>query len=324
MRLVDGRAFELTYKGYTASIPVEDPTIFDGWIDRETQEAPATYDENSAFENFWTDENSKVNPKDPYLDENEVTISRIYGDVEVSDPSVRNGIIGQEMERIRIYLDGSDPVRNNVYDADRATEDGHFERDTPDVTRIWVDPEKGMKMTEGFQMKTGDGRAVVEFKDGTKFILREHSQIRLEHEAIYLDNGKFIFRFVKKGKKIMIQNKRMKCNIIGTTFEIDTDDNGSTLTVYEGSVVSGSILSHELATVNAGEAQNFTNTGLGAKTRITENIDFDKIDNEIKIFEYDKAKQHGMFLFWGLVLGSAIAVTAVVLIIRKVIRKKKK
>lgn len=37
MRLVDGRAFELTYKGYSAMIPVEDPSIFDGWVDEKYQ-----------------------------------------------------------------------------------------------------------------------------------------------------------------------------------------------------------------------------------------------------------------------------------------------
>lgn len=46
-----------------------------------------------------------------------------------------------------------------------------------------------MQLKNGFQLKTGDGMAVVEFKDGTKFIIREGSTVTFTNSGSFLPAG---------------------------------------------------------------------------------------------------------------------------------------
>jgi hypothetical protein len=47
MNLVDGNYFSLTYKGYSASVPLENPDIFDGWTEEVIEITPTENPESS-------------------------------------------------------------------------------------------------------------------------------------------------------------------------------------------------------------------------------------------------------------------------------------
>lgn len=232
----------------------------------------------------------------------EVTISRIYGDVIISDPAMT----GAQLAWPQKYWRALRILTGRVDDVDQPW-------------RVWVDPEKGMRLTDGYRMKTGNGRAVVQFRDGTKFVIREGSTVTFSNGGIVMDTGNFTYSFVKQGRKIYLQDRRSNWSIIGTTFDISTDDVGTTLKVYEGTVETESRATGEKVQVDSGGEIFISDTGLGDITPISgaASIDIDGLEREIIDAEMSDARTQGMIVLGGTALMLAAIVVAAALILRR-------
>lgn len=235
-------------------------------------------------------------------DEDSVTILSIHGDATVSDPQMT----GAKQSWPQKYWRALRLLTGRVDDPDQPW-------------RIWTDPEKGMKLTDGFQLKTGDGEAVIKFKDGTRFIVHESSKLTFTSSGFTLDNGNFTFSFTKKGSKIYLQDRRGKWSIIGTQFEINTGDSETSLKVYEGSVETESLTGAGKVQVNAGEELIMTDSGLGGKTALSApaNHDMDQMEREIVSAETHAARIHALTGLGILISGAAAVALAVIVFLKR-------
>lgn len=318
LRLIKGANVEITYNGKTTLIPLENPEIFStyDWGEITSVKSPVSpYDEKSTFANPW----DETFPPDTNFDENEAVVSKIYGDVEVSDPKFQKNFIQQGVTGFKMLLNDMifGRVRKAHFEGDRIVEESDF-----DPSSKWFDPFKGMPLSEGDKMKTGDGRAVLEFKDGTKFILRENSQITFNKNGIYLDNGKYYFMFRKLGKKIYIYSKTAKSTITGTKFEVTVNSDGTLLKVYEGSVVTGSLASKQISKVNAGEEITATDKGLDKAKALSgeKDVDMNALELEIVNKDYNDTKKLGMYIFIFIII---VSILVLVLSIGLILRRKR-
>lgn len=325
--LVNGQYFDWEVKSVAGSakykITVENPEIFSkyDWSEyASVKSAPVTYDEKSTFANSW----DETFPPNTYFDENEAVITKIYGDVEVADRAYQKNFIQQGVSALQVFLNDALFGREKKYyhwDG-RGAQGGNVEISDVDLSSKWFDPFKGMPISDGNKIKTGDGRAVLEFKDGTKFILRENSQITFSKDGIYLNNGKYLFHFNKLGHKIYLLSKHAKFSITGTELGITVNPDETRLQVYEGSVLLGSITSKKIIAVNANEEVNITDTGLGEKKTLLQeqNVDINAVVNEVINNDFDKAKKLGMYIFGGLIL---IVIIVLVLLVKFIFGRKR-
>ncbi len=294
-KLINGAYFELMLNGKVYKYTVDNPAVFANWPGMESLK-PITYDATSQFLDPW----NETFPPDTHFDENEAVISKLYGDVDVSDPANKKNIIQQGVTSFKILL--NDMLFGRHPKTAHTEGDTQVENSDSDVSNRWQTPFKGVRLTDGYMLRTGNGRAVVEFADGTKFILREHSTISFNKNGIYLDNGKFMFMFRKLGKKIYIYSKTAIYTITGTQFEMTVTPDGSTLQVYEGSVVAGSLVSKKLTSVKAGEEVTVSKTELGSKTTVSEetNRNMDAIEAEIIDAQLQRSKVYSLYILGGL------------------------
>lgn len=232
----------------------------------------------------------------------DITIDSIYGDVTVSDPAVKRGFWSLCVKALG-DLTG-------------------WDRD-PEPLRVRIDPEKGMKMTQGFQIKTGDGRAVIRFKDGTRFIISEASTVTFKGGGIHLDTGNFLAFYVKKGKKVYMVDRRGKYGIIGTMFEVTSGETGSVLKVYEGVVEAEAIKGGAKQQVNTGEVIKIDDAGLGDLATVigATNPDFAALEQEVIDSELGEARMLGLLVAGVLVFVLAALAGATLFV---VFRRRKK
>lgn len=285
--LKNGKTATVFSEGLEIVFTVQNTEGFDGWNDQ-------TFDEKTAL-----DPSASVNPEG-MLERSEVSITNIIGDVGVSDPSVRRGLFDLTIKAFGT-LTG--------WDKD------------PEPWRVRVDAKNGMKLKNGFQMKTGEGRAVIQFKDGTKFIMKEYSTITFNHLGFNLDTGTTIYNFHKVGKKIYITDKRGKFSIIGTQFEISTSKDETLLKVYEGTVETEMLSGTGKTLVNAGEQTRITDKGLENKTVLVgeKTIDTQAIEKEIIAGEKTQAGKFIFIRFGALLLGVVFILGLILLFNKKII-----
>ena len=260
--LKNGKTAIYSENGQEIIFTVQNTDAFNGWDD-------LIFDEKTALDPNTSEKSEGM------LTISDVSIINIIGDVGVSDPSLRRGLFDQTIKAFKT-LTG--------WDKD------------PEPWRVRVDAKEGMNLKNGFQMKTGEGRAVIQFKDGTKFIMKENSTLTFNHLGFNLDTGTTIFNFHKIGKKIYVTDKRGKFSIIGTQFEVSTGKNDTLLKVYEGTVGTESLDGKDKIMVNAGEQIGITDKGLEKKSVLSgeKNIDTQAIEKEIINGEKVQA---GKFIF---------------------------
>ncbi len=254
---------------------------------------------NQTFDEYSTEDISTADGAKSDLGEDQLTISGIYGDVTISDPSVQRGI-----------LDKSYKLLGSVFNGLTGREDD------PEPWRVRVDPEKGMYLTDGFQLKTGDGRAVIQFKDGTKFIIREGSTATFSNGAFTMETGNYYYSFAKQGKKIYLKDRRAKWSIIGTQFEISTNQEESVLKVYEGTVEAESLTGGGKKIVSAGNVLDMDDSGFGGLSAMTGESppDFAQMEKEIIDSEQSEARTYGLYMLGILLVVLAAVAGAVVLL----------
>ena len=297
MSLVNGIKATITQGGQEIVFTVQNPEAFAGWkdsftTDSTTDSQPQTYDEKTSQELKPSDDTKGI------IDNNEVLITKLIGDVNVSDPSLRR-------TGLDLYINAWKVMTG--------------QNSNPESWRTWIDPKKGMKLTDGFQLKTGEGRAVVEFKDGTKFIIKQNSTITFKSSEILLDTGSATFEFKKIGKKIYITDKRGKFAIVGTKFEIITDKDNTLLKVYDGKVETENLNSKNKTLVSAGEEINITDKDLGNEIALTgeKTADIEKIEKEIIVSEKSQAGKFFFSAFGILIFLIIVFITIIFLLLRK-------
>lgn len=260
-------------------------------------ETDLTYDEKTA------EDIDRADASEGYFGDKEVAIAKIYGDVTLSDPSQRRGILSLSVKALGT-LTGWD--------------------DDQEPWRVRSEPAEGTPIKDGFQIKTGDGRAVLEFIDGTKFIIREGSTVTFTKSGINMETGNYYFSFVKIGKKIYLQDRRGKWSITGTKFEINSGENDTTLRVYEGAVRSERLNGIKEVSVKAGSELIITDKGLGNVTPITGpgDVDIDRMAQEIIDKETNEARMFALAVL-GILAAAAAAVLAIILLLLKRRKSKK-
>ena len=284
IHLKNGKTATYLEGGQEIIFTVQNTDAFKGWDDQ-------IFDEKTAQELGLSD-----NPEG-MLDSSEVSITNIIGDVGVSDPSLRRGLFDQSIKALKT-LTG--------WDKD------------PEPWRVRVDAKEGMKLKDGFQMKTGEGKAVIQFKDGTKFIMKENSTITFNSTGFNLDMGTTIFNFKKIGKKIYITDKRGKFSIIGTQFEVSTGKDNTLLKVYEGAVETESLGGKDKTMVKASEQIIVTNNGLGNKSALPgeKTINIQAIEKEIIAGEKIQAGKFILIQF-GLIIIGILFILGIILFFNK-------
>ncbi|MBP9758643.1 FecR domain-containing protein [Candidatus Dojkabacteria bacterium] len=282
--LKDGKTATVFSEGVEIVFTVQNTDAFNGWDDQ-------IFDEKTALDPGASDRPEGM------LETSDVTITNIIGEVGVSDPSVRRGLFDQTIKAFKT-LTG--------WDKD------------PEPWRVRVDARNGMNLKNGFQMKTGEGRAVIQFKDGTKFIMKENSTMTFNHLGFNLDTGTTIYNFHKVGKKIYITDKRGKFSIVGTQFEITTGEDNTQLKVYEGSVETENLNGKDKTIVKAGEQIIITNNGLEDKSAISgeQTIDTEAIEREIIASEKIQAGKFILIPFGIIVIG-AVCILGIILLFKR-------
>ncbi len=150
------------------------------------------------------------------------TISKVMGDVEIINPDTR--------EQYGVFEMTKDFVLGTLgYKSQRQV-------------GAWGEGKKGMELPVNSQIKTGVGRAIIEFADGTKFIIREHSSFRVFNGGFELERGAFHMTFVKQANgQIILKDKRALFGIRGTQFLVEIGEQNTILTVFEGLVEASTI-----------------------------------------------------------------------------------
>ena len=270
--------------------PFEEPAPGTGQTD-------LTYDEKTA------EDITKTDSSEGYFADKEVAIAKIYGDVTLSDPSQRRGLLSLSAKALTT-LTGWD--------------------DDPEPWRVRSEPKGGTPIKEGFQIKTGAGRAVLQFIDGTKFIIREGSTVTFTKSGINMETGNYYFSFVKIGKKIYLQDKRGKWSISGTKFEINSGEQETTLKVYEGAVRTERLNGIREDSVKAGNELKITDNGLGNVTPLTgpSDVNIDGMAREIIDAETSEARLFGLAIL-GILAAAAAAVLAIIVMLLKRRKSKK-
>lgn len=255
-------------------------------------ETDLTYDEKTA------EDIAKADASEGYFGDKEVAIAKIYGDVTLSDPSQRRGILSLSAKALGT-LTGWD--------------------DDPEPWRVRSEPAAGTPIKEGFQIKTGDGRAVLEFTDGTRFIIREGSIVNFTKSGINMETGNYYFSFVKIGKKIYLKDKRGKWSITGTKFEINSGEKDTTLKVYEGTVEAESFNGFKKVAVTAGRELMITDAGPGNVAALTGpgDVNIDRMAQEIIDAEMSDARLFGLAVLGILAAAAAAVLTIIVLLLKR-------
>jgi hypothetical protein len=183
---------------------VDNPDAFANWIDEENLTGE-NYDQMKLPSN----ENWDEQPTDGMLDTSYPIIDEVMGEVNISDPDKPASIWQKSWSAI--------------------TGEGDW--------RNWESAGSGQSMKSQTSMKTGAGRALIQFKDGTKFILERDSQITFNASGGFtVETGGGYMEYKKYGQKIILQTRRGKFAIVGTTVNWKVDGDHIQFGVIEGLV----------------------------------------------------------------------------------------
>ncbi|MBU0648006.1 FecR family protein [Patescibacteria group bacterium] len=240
--LIDGRQTTVYDGGYAVVFNVDNPEAFDDQVDTEI--------EKEKYTKLPTSENWNDIP-DEKLDYSFPKISKILGEVEVSDPNKRSNIV--------------DSVWRNYWGDQESW-------------RKWEAPAAGQDLTKQSVVKTGIGMAVLEFEDGTKIVLGRDSRISINDAGFTIENGSGILTYKKYGSKFILESRRVRFGIVGTTVSWVSDGDEIDFKVLEGKVEAAPEDGGETIILNAGEEISADERGLSAVWEFDESSELDRWD----------------------------------------------
>jgi|GEM_PF-1982847 len=225
--LVEGVAFDL--------VDGQRTTIYDGGTEFvftvQNPQAFADWDTDAADEDEYITlpttegDRSELEPGD-MLDFSYPKITKVMGEVQISDANKRSSIL------------------SSIYRS--------WQGD-PEPWRVWEEGAKDQQMNKNSIIKTGLGRAIIEFKDGSKLVLDKGSTISFTDAGFGIDNGSCSFTYKKYGSKFILTGKKVKFGILGTEVSWEVDGDDVIFKVIEGKVEAEAIDSGETVILTAGE-----------------------------------------------------------------------
>ncbi|MFA4930890.1 MAG: FecR domain-containing protein [Patescibacteria group bacterium] len=303
-QLVDGQ--NIVYKN-GKSATVNNPDAFDKWTEKSdtdeiTSDKTDLNQEDGDSIKLPTTENWDEQPAGGMLDTSFPKVNKVMGDVELSDPDNRPSIWQKTWRLI--------------------TNTGDW--------RVWEPATSGQQIKPGSSLKTTAGRAIMEFADGTKFILDRESKITFNAAGGFtIETGTGYMEYRKYGKKIILETRRGKFAIIGTTVSWDVDGDHIQFQVIEGQVEADPDDGHDPIMLTAGQEVLSDEFGMTAPMNFEINSSqarWDKIEQEIiNSSDTKKTAPVNYLLLAAIIIGvMVIFIGAIIPIILLLRRAKKK
>lgn len=288
-QLIDGQKATITIKDQNLVFTVDNPDAFANWKDEENL-TTEDYDQLTLPKN----ENWTEIPKNGLLDTSYPVIDEVMGDVNISDPDKPAGLWQKSWSAI--------------------TGEGDW--------RNWEEANSGQSMKNQTSMKTGAGRALIQFKDGTKFILERDSKITFNASGGFtIETGGGYMEYKKYGQKIILETRRGKFAIVGTTVAWDVDGEHIQFRVIEGQVEADPDDGSEIIMLEAGQEVLADEFGMsGAMNFDPENSleRWQTIEEEIMAAEAandDTNTKTGGANYWWWIIGVVVLVGIVLIMI---------
>jgi hypothetical protein len=185
-----------------------------------------------------------------------------------------------------------------------------------DYDRVWEEGQGGSTLKVGDEIKTGNGRVVLKFADGTRFILMENTYLRKTADGFIIERGVVASTFWKTGNKVRLITKHGNFMVKGTKFAIATGEENTVIEVYEGVV----------ATEANGQTKDVTQNGSLSITdgsmlpeEMTDSQErlnlWNDISNDIEKNYNDIATTNGMFWVVLIVIVLIVVVLAIIFLL---------
>lgn len=135
-----------------------------------------------------------------------------------------------------------------------------------DYNRVWEEGKTGDTLKVGDEIKTGNGRVILKFADGTRFILMENTHLCKTPDGFLIEKGVMASNFWKTGNKMRLSSQHGNFVVKGTKFAIFIDDRATTIEVYEGTVAATD--NQETIDVTANHSLTINNQNMSPLTSI--------------------------------------------------------
>lgn len=254
-----------------------------------------------------TTEDTNINntDSDDYMtpiDKSEPVIEKTMGEVETSKESKRapwyQALYSVFNNQGRVDIAGR-PIEHN---------------------RVWEEGKSGSPLKVDDVIRTGNGRVVLKFPDGTKFVVMENTNLIKTPDGFKVEKGGVYMDFRKIGKKVKIQTKWGNGYVTGTKLAVMEQDDRTILELYEGSVEFER--DGKTTKMDPGTSFTITNTGFAPVRTVDPQVmvkgwqsTAEKIESESSLQEADILNRPEMMIFAAFVLG-ILFVLGIILIIR--------
>lgn len=102
--------------------------------------------------------------------------------------------------------------------------------------RVWEEGRSGSPLNVDDVIRTGNGRVVLKFPDGTKFVVMENTNLVKTADGFRVEKGGVYMDFRKIGNRVKIQTKWGNGYVTGTKLAVMESEDKTILELYEGSV----------------------------------------------------------------------------------------
>jgi len=218
--LIDGQKTTVYDGGYELVFTVNNPDAFKNWGENNTG------NDKDEYVNLPKNENWTETPTGEMPDYSFPKINKVMGEVEISDPNKRSGMFDS------IYRGWSGDQ---------------------EPWRAWEGGAAGQQLIKQSVIRTGTGRAILEFTDGNKIVLEENSKITINDAGFTIENGSGSFKYKKYGQKFILEARYAKFGIVGTEVSWEVNGDDVIFNVLEGKVEAESQESGQKITMNPGD-----------------------------------------------------------------------
>ncbi|MDP3970064.1 MAG: FecR family protein [bacterium] len=275
-KLIDGKKTTAYDNGYTAIFTIDNPEVFKGsWSGKDTkndiddeQNEQDEESDTSKKQDIPTDKKDTANTNTntatikttnttkgddaEQADEQiphgpDFTIEKAIGDVQYSDPAKEASLVTMSARAIASLITI-----------------GYKDVPYGGVRREWEQPKAETTMKDNAIIRTESGRAVLKFKDGTKFILKQDSVLSITPNGIRIEKGAGYYIFPKSNNRteVKIEYGRHHIGITGTEFSLVITDDAMAVNLVEGSLALSSDDNGETLQLEAGKSVVLSEAGI--------------------------------------------------------------
>lgn len=252
----------------------------------KTATSDMSFSDQSANDDF----NQRIDHSLPIME-------KVIGEVSISDSNKKTGFL-ESLNNHLNFGEGNTNINGHLVDYDR----------------VWEEGQNGATLKEGDEIKTGNGRVILKFSDGTKFILMENTLLRKTSDGFRVEHGTVASTFWKTGNKMRLVTQHGSFMVKGTKFAVATGKQNSVIEVYEG-IVQTTQSADQTVDVTAGysvtiDDQFITPTEqIDAQTNLKQ---WNDIENEITQ-NYTNNSSSNYFFYPAIIIAIIVIVFAIVL-----------